>query len=205
MVTWWTRNGYYPSQVDYGKTTALGMRQSPDDAGIPTQFHQVTLKELEAATPYYFGAAGFCVHLDPGLRSGKGWPSGSFQSYGILWQMTSDAYFSVDAFDGRIGNSMIEVIHDPVNMPADGSGYFDKGLQAAVCLPEVPPLLEVLGGSLVEEIPKLAKRFLYSERSSDFQNLFTVGKRESASTVLSQALEKFGPHGCISGFMQQPN
>lgn len=54
MVTWWTRNGYFPSQVDYGKTIALGQTKSPDDAGIPTMFHQVTLKELEAATPYFF-------------------------------------------------------------------------------------------------------------------------------------------------------
>ncbi len=56
LVTWWTKNGYYPSQVDYGKTTALGLSQSPDDAGIPTEFHRVTLKNLEAATPYYFDA-----------------------------------------------------------------------------------------------------------------------------------------------------
>ncbi len=54
MVTWWTRNGYYSSEVDYGKTTALGQTQSPDDAGIPTMFHQVTLQQLDAATLYYF-------------------------------------------------------------------------------------------------------------------------------------------------------
>lgn len=54
LVTWWTRNGSYSSQVDYGKTTALGLSQSPDDAGIPTQFHRVTVKDLSPATLYYF-------------------------------------------------------------------------------------------------------------------------------------------------------
>ena len=29
MVTWWTRNGEFSSQVDYGKTTALGLSQVP--------------------------------------------------------------------------------------------------------------------------------------------------------------------------------
>ncbi len=66
LVTWWTRNGYYPSEVDYGKTTALGLSQSPDDAGIPTQFHRVTLKELEAATPYYFQAVSGSAKDDNG-------------------------------------------------------------------------------------------------------------------------------------------
>jgi hypothetical protein len=56
LVTWWTGNGFYSSQVDYGKTTALGLSQSPDDAGIPTQFHRVTLKDLDPASLYYFQA-----------------------------------------------------------------------------------------------------------------------------------------------------
>jgi len=66
LVTWWTKNGYYPSQVDYGKTTALGLSQAPDDAGIPTQFHRVTVKELEAATPYYFQAVSGSTKDDNG-------------------------------------------------------------------------------------------------------------------------------------------
>ena len=66
LVTWWTKNGYFPSQVDYGKTTALGLSQSPDDAGIPTMFHRVTLKDLEAATPYYFQAVSGTTKDDNG-------------------------------------------------------------------------------------------------------------------------------------------
>ncbi len=66
LVTWWTKNGYYPSEVDYGKTTALGLTQSPDDAGIPTLFHRVTLKDLEAATPYFFQAVSGASKDDNG-------------------------------------------------------------------------------------------------------------------------------------------
>ncbi len=54
LVTWWTRNGLYSSQVDYGKTKTLGTSKSPDDAGLPAYFHRVTLEELEAATQYWF-------------------------------------------------------------------------------------------------------------------------------------------------------
>ena len=54
LVTWWTRNGYYSSQVDYGTTTGLGQSKSPDDAGIPSMFHRVTLEDLSPATLYYF-------------------------------------------------------------------------------------------------------------------------------------------------------
>jgi hypothetical protein len=66
LVTWWTKNGLYPSQVDYGKTTALGLSQSPDDAGLPTQFHRVTLKDLETATPYFFQAISGSTKDDNG-------------------------------------------------------------------------------------------------------------------------------------------
>lgn len=69
LVTWWTRNGLYPSQVDYGKTPALGLTQAPDDFGLPTRFHRVTLNDLEPATTYYFDAvSGTTRHTNNGQK-----------------------------------------------------------------------------------------------------------------------------------------
>lgn len=52
-VYWWTPNGSYHSQVNYGTTTALGESVVGDDTGLPGMFHQVTLKNLSPATTYY--------------------------------------------------------------------------------------------------------------------------------------------------------
>ncbi len=73
LVTWWTRNGPYSSEVDYGKTKALGSSRSPDDGGIPTFFHRVTLKDLEPATPYWFQVLSGAVKDDN---------AGAFYSFG---------------------------------------------------------------------------------------------------------------------------
>jgi len=56
-VSWWTRNGPYDSRVDYDLATAAGKPakvQQPDDGGLPTVFHAVTLKSLQAATGYKY-------------------------------------------------------------------------------------------------------------------------------------------------------
>lgn len=54
LVTWWTRNGLFSSEVDYGKTKPPTLARAPDDAGTPVYFHRVTLKDLEAATRYWY-------------------------------------------------------------------------------------------------------------------------------------------------------
>jgi hypothetical protein len=54
LVTWWTRNGLYTSEVDYGKTKPPAIGRAPDDAGTPVYFHRVTLTDLEAATKYWY-------------------------------------------------------------------------------------------------------------------------------------------------------
>ena len=56
-VSWWTRNGSYDSRVDYDLATVTGKPtkvQQPDDRGLPTVFHAVTLKSLEPATGYKY-------------------------------------------------------------------------------------------------------------------------------------------------------
>jgi hypothetical protein len=52
-VYWWTPNGNYQSQVEYGTTQALGTQVIGDDSGLPSMFHQVTLKNLSPNTTYY--------------------------------------------------------------------------------------------------------------------------------------------------------
>lgn len=66
LITWWTRNGEYSSQVDYGKTKTLGLSKSPDDTRLPTLFHQVTLHELDPATLYYFQTLSGTIKDDNG-------------------------------------------------------------------------------------------------------------------------------------------
>jgi len=56
-VTWWTRNGQYDSRVDYDLASQAGPPtkvKEPDDSGLPTVFHAVTLDGLDAATAYKY-------------------------------------------------------------------------------------------------------------------------------------------------------
>lgn len=56
-VTWWTRNGQYDSRVDYDLATQSGKPtkvKQPDDTGLPTVFHAVTLDGLTPATAYKY-------------------------------------------------------------------------------------------------------------------------------------------------------
>lgn len=66
-VSWWTRNGPYDSRVDYDLSTAAGKPtkiQQPDDAGLPTIFHAVTLKSLQPATGYKYSVTSGTVTDD---------------------------------------------------------------------------------------------------------------------------------------------